>query len=345
MSSSPRSYGSSFEPGPKPAFRIFRPEFDGSGQEGGEAARDVLPEISLLVSSYNKPRHLRLCLASIGLQQHLNTTPEVVVTDDGSNRETLDVVAEFASETNLPVVLTTHRHAGFQLARCRNDGVRASSAPYLLFLDGDCVLPPDHVAIHLELRKTGCVMAGDYSRLDEEISRRVTLDVVARGDYLAWESPEERKRLRRRHRSVLWHRWIHHPRKPTLIGNNVGIWRSDYERVNGYDEEFIGWGCEDDDLARRLRRVGLSIRSVLHRTRTFHIWHPVDVTAPARWKDGANVKKLFEDRPTVCRLGLKSLEVNDDSPREVLPMYREPTVVTRFPRRDSTNSKTKRHVA
>ena len=45
-----------------------------------------------------------------------------------------------------------------------------------------------------------------------------------------------------------FYRLIRHPTKPKLIGNNVGIWRRDYERVNGYDENFEGWGCEDDDL-------------------------------------------------------------------------------------------------
>ena len=44
----------------------------------------------------------------------------------------------------------------------------------MLFLDGDCVLPRDHVRIHLERRKPGTVMAGDFCRLDEETSRRVT---------------------------------------------------------------------------------------------------------------------------------------------------------------------------
>lgn len=345
MTSSPRSHDSKLPGRAESELRIFRPDEEGGALGEVETAVVERPEISLLVSSYNKPRHLRLCLASIGLQRNLRTAPEVVVTDDGSDRETLDVVAEFARCTEFPVVLTTHRHAGFQLARCRNDGVRASAAPYLLFLDGDCILPPDHVAIHLELRQVGCVMSGDYSRLDEATSQRVTLEVVTRGEYQAWESANERKRLRRRHRSVLWHRWIRHPRKPTLIGNNVGVWRSDYERVNGYDEEFIGWGCEDDDLARRLRRLGLSIRSVLHRTRTYHLWHPVDVTAPARWRDGANVRKLFEERPTVCRWGLNTLEPPDDSPREVLPMYLEPTRVTRFPQRGPTPSIPQRHVA
>ncbi len=85
----------------------------------------------------------------------------------------------------------------------------------------------------------------------------------------------------------------------------MGIWRVDYERVNGYDENFQGWGCEDDDLRYRLRRAGVKIESILRWTRTFHLWHPSEATAPARWRDGLNVKYLLrKGRLTRCRNGL-----------------------------------------
>jgi GT2 family glycosyltransferase len=234
----------------------------------------------------------------------LETPPEVVITDDGSDEETLRVVDDFASFSGFPTLLTTHPHDGFQLARCRNDGVRASHAPYLLFLDGDCVLPADHVAWHLRYRQPGMAIAGDCIRLSREVSDQVTLDVIRSGKFQDWGSDDEYRRLRRRHRSTFLYRWIPHPRKPTLIGNNIGLWRADYERVNGFDEEFRGWGCEDDDFSRRLRRVGVKIRSILRDTRTFHLWHPVDVTAPKSWKEGLNVARLMQDRPAVCQRGL-----------------------------------------
>ncbi|MFM7070600.1 MAG: glycosyltransferase [Planctomycetota bacterium] len=298
------------------------------------------PAISLLVSSYNKPEHLRRCLVSIACQQGLDSPPEVVVTDDGSDDETLRVIDDFAAESGFPTVLTTHPHDGFQLARCRNDGVRASSAPYLLFLDGDCVLPADHVQWHLRFRQPGTAIAGDCLRLSREVSDQVTMDIIHAGDFQSWGSDVEHRRLRRRHRSTILYRWIPHPRKPTLIGNNIGLWRADYERVNGFDEEFRGWGCEDDDFSRRLRRVGIKIRSILRHTRTFHLWHPVDVTAPKSWKEGMNVAKLMQTRPAFCQRGLV-----DTRPRESsrafelaattvrLPSFRSDTIIRDLSRR------------
>lgn len=286
------------------------------------------PEIAVLVSSYNKPRHLRYCLTSLAMQRGVTSPIEVVVTDDGSDAQTLDVIAETADEFSLAITLTTHAHCGFQLARCRNDGVRHSTAPYLLFVDGDCILPPDHVAIHLAHRRTGFVIGGDCCRLTESDSSTITTEDLRSSRYISLAPTAEIRRLRRRHWSAWWHRWIRHPRKPSLVGNNIGIWRADYERVNGYDEEFEGWGCEDDDLARRLRQCGIRIDSILHRTYTFHLWHAVDPTAPARWKEGRNVARLLADRPPVCTRGLRDLR--DAEVREsLIPL---PSMSTRVER-------------
>jgi glycosyltransferase involved in cell wall biosynthesis len=263
------------------------------------------PEIALLLSTYQRPEHLRRALASIALQQDVAGQMELVVTDDGSTDETASIVVEFARQAPFRVAFTTHPHTTFRLARCRNEGVRASTAPYLLFLDGDCVLPRRHVAEHLARRRLGVAMAGDCVRLDEPTSREITFEAIAAGTFEGCAPPAELRRLRSQHRKAMFYRLIRHPTKPKLIGNNIGIWRSDYERINGYDEKFEGWGCEDDDLRLRLRQAGVQIASIVRWTYTYHLWHAVDVTAPNNWKQGANVSYLLrKERPMRCANGL-----------------------------------------
>lgn len=276
------------------------------------------PEIALLMSTYQRPAHLRRALESIALQAGVDGRMELVVTDDGSTDETASIVAEFASRVPFRVGFTTHPHTVFRLSRCRNEGARASTAPYLLFLDGDCVLPRDHVRIHLERRRPRTVMAGDCCRLEQDVSERVTLETIRSGEFTQWGPADEIKRLKKADRSSRFYRLIRHPTKPKLIGNNVGIWRCDYERVNGYDENYQGWGCEDDDLRHRLRRAGVGIASILRWTHTFHLWHPNEVSMPAEWKDGANVGYLLrKGRLTRCRNGLEKRSLDDLSIRVV----------------------------
>ena len=237
---------------------------------------------------------------------------EVVVTDDGSSDETPRVVEEFARTANFPVEFTTHPHSAFQLARCRNEGVAASRAPYLLFLDGDCILPPDHVAIHLARRREGMVMAGHFMRIDQATSAKIDEAAIRQGNFLPWISEEEQQFVHKLDLKWRLYQLMRHPTKPKLYGNNIGIWRPDYERVNGYDETFEGWGCEDDDLRLRLHRAGVRIESILRWTTTFHLWHPFEATQPKKWKEGRNVDYLRRKGVlTCCRNGLVKRNVED----------------------------------
>ena len=270
------------------------------------------PEIALLVSSFQRPSYLRLALQSIAQQEGVEGKMELVVTDDGSTDETQQMVEEFARAVPFRVGFTTHPHTTYQLSRCRNEGVRDSHAPYLLFLDGDCILPRDHVRIHLQRRRPGWVMAGDCCRLEQGPSARINSEVVRSGAFTQWGSKSELLRLRKRHRASCFYRLIRHPTKPKLIGNNIGIWRADFERINGFDENFQGWGCEDDDLRFRLRRAGIRVASILHWTHTFHIWHPLEATVPLVWHEGCNVNYLLrKGRLTRCRNGLHKRDLED----------------------------------
>lgn len=267
------------------------------------------PKVSVLVSSYQRPFHLLRVLHSIAAQRNVDGMFEVVVTDDGSKDETLEVVERFAVAQNFPVRWTTHEHQTFQLARCRNDGVRESVAPYLLFLDGDCLIPPDHIEAHLSVREPGVAYAGYAHYLDQAASQQIDVGSVISGDFMNLANNKEAKRLAKLHRKSRLYEMIGHPTKPKLFGGNIGIHRSDYERVNGYDEAFEGWGCEDDDLRLRLRQAGMKIRSIGVLTHTYHLWHPKGETTPDQWRYGINVWRIrLKSRSTQCELGLRQIK-------------------------------------
>jgi GT2 family glycosyltransferase len=53
----------------------------------------------------------------------------------------------------------------------------------------------------------------------------------------------------------------------------LGVARSDFERVNGYEARFSGWGGEDLDMAVRLRRAGLRCGWPGPQSTLLHLWH------------------------------------------------------------------------
>ena len=261
----------------------------------------------MIVSTYQRPEHLRRSLLSLALQRGVPGRFEVIVADDGSRDETADAVDRFASSVGFPVQFVTQAHHGFHAARCRNNGAQASRAPYLIFFDGDCVFPNDHLQQHLRARRPGLVRTGDSYRLDRETCERIDDDAIVAAAFVQWVSERERRRMRRRWYKELFYFWLGHAHKPKLMAGNLGIWRGDFERVNGFDEQFVGWGCEDDDLGRRLRQVGVRIAPIYGFTQACHLWHPPDASRPMKWRDGANVDYLHRaDKPAYCAIGLSS---------------------------------------
>jgi len=269
-------------------------------------------DIAVIVSSFERPGHLERCLASLEAQRGVAGRFEVVVTDDGSRDDTLQFLARTARRVDFPLSFTTHDHDGFRLARCRNEGVAASTAPYLLFTDGDCILPPDHLLHHLRARRPGRVVAGDCLRLAEVASATIDAASLRAGRFPRPLPAGERWRLTVKGLRAKLYEASRTPGRPRLSGNNIGIWRTDYERVNGFDERFVGWGQEDDDLGLRLRAVGVRLESVLDLTASLHVWHPTDPSATVRWRDGANVPYFTRrGRLAACRRGLASRRIED----------------------------------
>lgn len=265
----------------------------------------VQPQLAVVVTTYQRPWHLRRVLLSLAVQQGVEGRFELVVADDGSTDETPEVVERFREETGLPVRFVTHPHEGFCPAKSRNEGFAATTAPYVLFLDGDCVVPPDHLAVHLRYRRPGRAVTTDCLRLDPETTRRFSEGAVLTGEFVQWVPPSERRRLRWAHYKAVLYHWLRHPTKPRVLSGNLAVWRTDFEQINGFDENYRGWGCEDDDVGLRLHRSGVRVISVRHRTWTFHLWHPRVPSAPAKVREGPNIPYFHRaGRLTRCRNGL-----------------------------------------
>jgi hypothetical protein len=185
-----------------------------------------------------------------------------------------------------------------------------------LFSDADCLLPPDHLAGHLAARKPGIARAGDCFRIEQAASERIDELAVQSGLYLDEIAPAVRRWRRALHRKQVFYQLLRNPLRPKLIGWNMAMWRGDVERVNGFDQKFRAWSCEDDDLAQRLRASGIRIRTALGYTNGYHLWHPPHSTTPQLWRNGPNVPYLTRSvRLTRCLDGLRRYTLADVSAR------------------------------
>jgi hypothetical protein len=68
-------------------------------------------------------------------------------------------------------------------------------------------------------------------------------------------------------------------------GGVLTVSRDQYEAINGFSNEFWGWGGEDDDLTNRLKSRFGGVTRNLSRTRAsfFSLSHPLVVANPNRF--------------------------------------------------------------
>jgi glycosyltransferase involved in cell wall biosynthesis len=100
------------------------------------------PLFSVIIAVYDDWTGLDLCLSSLA-QQTDGPSFEVVVVDDGSNEAAPEAIRQWVR--CLPLTIVRQPHAGISAAR--NHGITISKGSVLLFVDADCRLQPDCLAV------------------------------------------------------------------------------------------------------------------------------------------------------------------------------------------------------
>lgn len=233
------------------------------------------PTTTLLVSTYNRPDALDACLTSA---ERLNKLPdEIVIADDGSGPSTEEVVRRHQSQSPVKILHVRHEDRGFRLAAIRNKAIAASSGEYIIQIDGDEILHPDFISDHLRYSRKGSFAKGCRVMTGKRLAQLICADPRAEVGRLSWKRDGiEKDRLKgiRCRPAAWWFANFFKRRDYYALGGNMGFWREDLIAVNGYDERFEGWGREDDDIAHRLGRLGLTKRDLRFTAVCFHLWHP-----------------------------------------------------------------------
>ncbi|MBV8724101.1 MAG: glycosyltransferase family 2 protein [Candidatus Eremiobacteraeota bacterium] len=198
-----------------------------------------MPEISVVVPTYNRLETLERVLPTL-LQQDLPPSAyELLICDSNST----DGTAEF-----MRTVICAHdnvRHLAGSYggrAAARNAGIAAARGSIVLFNDADIFASANLLSAHLRRhrrRKRIAVVGWEVQvkNFDEYLYKRDRPH--ARGHL----HPPSRKRLS----------WLY------FLTGNASVARDDLVRAGCFDETFTGYGHEDLELGYRLRQRGVDI--------------------------------------------------------------------------------------
>jgi glycosyltransferase involved in cell wall biosynthesis len=254
---------------------------------------------SVLVNTYNRARFLDLALTAWRRQTEGDF--EIVVADDGSEDGTAEVVRRHRQDAPFPVVHVVHERRGHRRAAILNRAIAATRAGVLLFTDADCLPAADLLARHAEGFRDGRMLLGGRVRLSESETAGMTPEAAADGSYERCLSPAWRRRLESEHRRNRVQIALRRRKRPHNLGVNFSVEKWALYAVNGYDENFEGWGNADGDLRERLKQVGVRPLSIWDRAVVYHLEHPPDPTR-AEKRNAAYARR--PEIPFWCRRGL-----------------------------------------
>lgn len=99
-------------------------------------------KLSVIIISYNTQTITRNCLDSI-LKSHISVPFEIIVIDNASTDGSVSMLENISNAHSNIRLIKNQKNVGF--AKANNQGVQASTSPYILFLNSDTVVVNDAV--------------------------------------------------------------------------------------------------------------------------------------------------------------------------------------------------------
>ena len=234
--------------------------------------------VSVIITTYNNPNFLEQNLNSFLNQKDKNF--EIIVADDGSTKATEKLIKQY--ESKLKISHVWHNDDGFRAAKIRNEAVKISTGNYLVFIDGDCITFDDFIENHKKIAENGYFARGNRVMLSQTFSKKIinekiNINLISKMKLIKLRIFKDMNRIL----PIL--RIINYPfrkiKKTKWEGAktcNLGMWKSDFININGYDESYVGWGREDSDLVVRLINSNIFRKEAIFSTGVLHLKHEIN---------------------------------------------------------------------
>jgi glycosyltransferase involved in cell wall biosynthesis len=259
-------------------------------------------KLTLIITTYNWPESLFLVLESIKRQ---SITPyEVIIADDGSMTPTHELIKKYIKRSNLNIVHSWQEDIGFRAARSRNQAILKSTGEYIVLIDGDTILHCDFVKDHIKHSEEGFFVQGGRALLSKTLTEKALAKKLIEFPSFLRELKNKKNSI---HSSIL--SLIFSNKKNNLHGIrscNMGFFKKDCLKINGFNNKFEGWGREDSEFIVRMMNNGVNRKNIRFNAIQFHLWHNENPRASLKTND-AILNDAKKRKLTWCEYGISSL--------------------------------------
>jgi glycosyltransferase involved in cell wall biosynthesis len=263
-------------------------------------------KLTLIVTTYNSPSSLLLVLESIKNQTIL--PDEVIVADDGSSIETKNHITSFNKEFDLNVIHIWQKDLGFRAARSRNNAIIKSSGDYIVMIDGDMVLHTKFIQDHIANAEIGFFVQGTRVLLSEQQTKKAYSEKLVSFSFFSLGLKNRKNAIYSRLLSQIFS-----SKNKGLRGIkscNMGFYIKDCTNINGFNNDFEGWGSEDSEFAVRLINSGIQRKNVRFNAIQFHLWHNENSRILLEKNDKILIAAI-NNQLQCCSNGIREIEKNE----------------------------------
>tara|TARA_B100000795_G_C22781286_1_gene432413 strand:- start:266 stop:1063 length:798 start_codon:yes stop_codon:yes gene_type:complete len=260
-------------------------------------------KVTLVITTYNWPEALKLVLESINHQ--VIPPNEVIIADDGSAKETKDLINNFNLNSNLHVTHSWQEDFGFRAARSRNKAIAKASGDYIILVDGDSILHSYFVQDHIANAEPGYFVQGSRALLSKGQTKAAIDGKKTRSLFFSAELKNRKNSIHSKLLSLIFSNKKNNMRG--IKSHNMAFYKNDCLGINGFNNNFEGWGREDSEFVARLFNYGVKRKNIRFNAIQFHLWHNENSRLSLERND-AMLKEVINKDIKWCENGINLIE-------------------------------------
>jgi glycosyltransferase involved in cell wall biosynthesis len=226
-------------------------------------------KLTLIITTYNWPQSLLLVIKSVNLQSVL--PDEVIIADDGSSEETKDLISHCNKVYDLKIIHSWQEDIGFRAARSRNNAISKSNGDYIVLIDGDTILHTNFIEDHISNSEPGFFVQGTRVLLSKQQTKKALANKIVNFSFFSSELMNRKNSIHSKLLSIIFSNKTNY--LDGIKSCNMAFYRTDCIKINGFNNEFEGWGREDSEFVVRLINMGVRRKNVRFNAIQFHLWH------------------------------------------------------------------------
>jgi glycosyltransferase involved in cell wall biosynthesis len=224
---------------------------------------------SLITPTYNWPEALELLLLSILNQTVLPN--EVIIADDGSRENTKKLIEHFQTKFPIPLIHIWHEDIQNRKPRIMNKAIAAAKYDYIIEIDGDIIMNKYFVEDHLSFAKKNQYLFGSRVNIQELLLPKLFSKKFIEFSFFS-------KGIKKRGRTIRIPFLMNFTksidkRSKKLRGCNMSFWKEDFIKINGFNEDLVGWGIDDSEMIQRMHNIGIKGKRLKYTGIAYHIYH------------------------------------------------------------------------